>query len=247
MEQKLEDALGELIPAVARVSRLWRYPVKSMLGDACGHLDLNHRGAEGDRLFAVREPDGKLGSGKTTRRFRKIDGLLAFSAAYHRDAPRISFPDGRCIDGDDPAIHLALSDALHRPVTLARESAVSHLDAGPIHLLTTASLAWLSSLRPDSKLDARRFRPNILVEVPGNDPIERRWLGKTIRIGAEVQLRVTTPTERCIMVGHAQADLPEDAQVLRDLVCNGNACFGAYAEVLIPGRIECGDLLAIRP
>ena len=66
----------------ARVIRLWRYPVKSMLGEECGYLDVDERGAKGDRLFAVRDADGKFGSGKTTRRFRKIDGLLGFRAAY---------------------------------------------------------------------------------------------------------------------------------------------------------------------
>ena len=66
-----------------------------MLGEERTHIDVNERGVEGDRLFAVRDLNGKFGSGKTTRRFRKIDGLFGFSASYHQDDPSIVFPDGR--------------------------------------------------------------------------------------------------------------------------------------------------------
>src|SRR5262245_30993720 len=112
-----------------RVIRLWRYPVKSMLGEECAYLDVDTRGAVGDRLFAVRDSAGKFGSGKTTRRLRKIDGLFGFRAEYDDDSPKITFPDGRVIRGNDPNIHAALSRVLGQAVTLAREAGISHLDA----------------------------------------------------------------------------------------------------------------------
>ena len=59
-----------------RLARLWRYPVKSMLGESRDSLELNSRGVAGDRLHAVRDSEGKLGSGKDTRRFRHIEGLF---------------------------------------------------------------------------------------------------------------------------------------------------------------------------
>ena len=55
---------------VGTVSRLWRYPVKSMLGEECRELAVEARGVAGDRLYALRDAEGKLGSGKNTRRFR---------------------------------------------------------------------------------------------------------------------------------------------------------------------------------
>src|SRR5882724_1272377 len=162
------------------VARLWRYPVKSMLGEECERLTMTSRGVEGDRLFAVRDAQGKFGSGKTTRRFRQINGLLAFRAMYDGDLPAIVFPDGRCIRGSDPAIDTALSAALGLPVTLAREASISHLDAGPVHLVTTASLAWLQALLGKVRIDERRFRPNVLVSVPGESQIEQGWLGRRL-------------------------------------------------------------------
>jgi len=62
------------------VRELWRYPVKSMRGERRERVWLDQRGVLGDRLYAVRDEAGKFGSGKTTRRFRRIDGLFRFRA-----------------------------------------------------------------------------------------------------------------------------------------------------------------------
>jgi uncharacterized protein YcbX len=129
--------------ALGMVASLWRYPVKSMLGEPCASLDVHPRGVAGDRLFALRDTNGTFGSGKSTRRFRQIDGLFGFQAVYAGAVPVIRFPDGRTMRGDHPDIDTALSHTLGQPVTLTREASISHLDAGPVHLLTTAALAWL--------------------------------------------------------------------------------------------------------
>jgi uncharacterized protein YcbX len=227
------------------VARLWRYPVKSMLGEQCEHLDLNTRGVEGDRLFAIRDANGKFGSGKSTRRFRRIDGLFGYRAFYAGNVPIILFPDGRTVRGDNPDTHAALSNTLGQPVTLAREAGISHLDAGPVHLLTTAALAWLRAAIPDVYADERRFRPNLLIDVPGETQVERGWLGKGLAIGEEVRLRVHAATERCGMVAFAQADLLDDARILKCITQEADLRFGVYAEVLVPGRIKRGDSVTV--
>jgi len=227
------------------VLTLWRYPVKSMLGERCQRLAVDVRGVEGDRLYAIRDAAGKFGSGKSTRRFRRIDGLFAFAAAYDGDVPVIAFPDGRRLRGDDATIHDALSAALAQPVTLAREAAISHLDAGPVHLLTTASLAWLGGVLPEAQIDERRFRPNVLVGAPGAQPVEREWLGRTLAVGADVRLAVREPAERCVMVSLAQSELPDDPTILRTITQAADLEFGVYADVVTPGRISVGDEVAV--
>src|SRR5262245_28943374 len=122
-----------------RVARLWRYPVKSMLGEECERVALDARGLVGDRAFALRDPEGKLGSGKNSRRFRDIDGLFGFSA--RGETPEIAFPDGRRIAAGDPGLDRALSASLGIELSLARETDVPHKDAAPVHLVTTAALA----------------------------------------------------------------------------------------------------------
>ena len=230
---------------VGRVGRLWRYPVKSMRGEECREVGLGARGVEGDRLFAVQDAAGKLGSGKDTRRFRDVDGLLEFRARHAGDAPGIVFPDGREIRGDDPQVHRALSEALGVPVTLARETQTPYFDDGAVHLVSTAALAWLRSKLPGSRIDERRFRPNIVVEAPGTGQVEQSWIGKTLRIGTQVRLRVTAPTERCRMTTLAQDDLPAEPKVLRCIAQEADLQFGVYAEVVKPGRIAAGDAVVL--
>jgi len=216
-----------------------------MRGEQCESLDVNARGVEGDRLFALRDINGKFGSGKSTRRFRSIDGLFGFQAVYDGNVPVIFFPDGRTMWGDHPDIHAALSNTLGQPVTLAQEAGISHLDASPVHLLTTAALAWLRAAVPEVAADERRFRPNLLIDVPGDTQIERGWLGKTLSVGEEVRLWVNGATERCGMVAFAQADLPYDARILRCITQEAALHFGVYAEVLVPGRIKRGDSVTV--
>jgi uncharacterized protein YcbX len=233
--------MGEIL---GRVRSLWRYPVKSMRGEELPRLDVDARGAVGDRLLAVRDPEGRLGSGKTTRRFRRIDGLLEFRAAIDDAVPVVHFPDGRALRGDDPAIHRALGAALGTEVTLAREAAVPHHDAAPLHLCTDASLAWLARRLPASAIDPRRFRPNVVVATGGAELVEERWIGRTLAIGDRLRIRVMESTERCVMVTAAQDDLGADPAILRTLAEASRQCFGVYAEILAPGPVERGDVVA---
>ena len=226
----------------ATVATLWRYPVKSMLGEPCDAVELNPRGVRGDRQFAVRSADGKFGSGKNSRRFRHIEGLFTFRAQLAGEWPEITFPDGRRLRADDPTIDSALTAVLGTPVTLAREGDVSHFDASPIHLVSTASLQWLQSRLPQSRVDERRFRPNITVRC---DERELSWVGRTLLIGG-VELRVTAPTGRCVMTTSAQTDLPFDPQILRCIAQEAGEDFGVYAEVVRSGRVARGDPITLR-
>ena len=226
---------------VGMIARLWRYPVKSMGGDECERLEVNARGVEGDRLYALVNAQGRLGSGKTTRRFRQIDGLLDLRAVYRGEVPEVIFPGGASMLGTDARIHSTLSELLNVPVTLAREGAVSHLDSGPVHLITTAGLAWLRSVLPDASIDERRFRPNLVIDAPGETQVERAWIGKTLCVGPTVRLRVSEPTGRCRMVTLPQRGLPADPRVLGSLIRDAEQGFGVYAEVVAPGTIARND------
>ncbi len=216
-----------------------------MLGEACASLRVEARGVEGDRLYAVHDAEGKFGSGKNSGRLRRIDGLFGFRAASVDGIPSVRFPDGRTISASDAGIHAALSAALGLPVTLARETEVPHFDAASIHILTTASLAWLKQALPDAQVDERRFRPNLLLEAAGSGPLEQHWIGRTLQIGERLKLRVTDPTGRCRMVTLGQSELREDARVLREIAQQLDAQFGVYAEVLTPGEVRVGDAVRI--
>jgi len=212
-----------------------------MIGESCRTLFFDHRGAVGDRLFAVRDAQGKFGSGKNTRRFVKIDGLFNFRAVYDGSVPVITFPDGTSVRGDDTSIHSELTKALNRTVTLAEEQSISHFDAGSVHLVATASLDWLKSKLPGSVVDERRFRPNVVIETEGAELIEQCWPGRTLRLGKGVMLEVMRPTERCLMTNFAQPSIPEDKSIFACIGREAALKFGVYAKVLVGGEVNCGE------
>ncbi|MFC9298910.1 MOSC domain-containing protein [Streptomyces sp. NPDC057011] len=53
------------------VERIWRYPIMSTGGERLDTAAVDDRGLVGDRLYAVRDTEGRFGSGKNTRRFRR--------------------------------------------------------------------------------------------------------------------------------------------------------------------------------
>jgi uncharacterized protein YcbX len=231
------------------VAELWRYPVKSMLGEPCEKVEFDSRGVLGDRLWAVRDGDGKLGSGKNTRRFRRIDGLFGFRARYDGAVPVVTFPGGRQVRGDDPQIDEQLRCALLRAdVGLAKEAAISHFDQAPLHLVTDASLSWLAAAVADAAVDARRLRPNLVVAT--GQPAgfaEDAWVGRTVRIGRSAVVEFTHRTERCVMVNNAQDGLPQSSQVLRAVAAANGLSLGIYAAVRKAGTVRLGDEIELLP
>jgi uncharacterized protein YcbX len=124
---------------VGSVVSLWRYPVKSMLGEELNAAPVGANGVLGDRAYALRDvADGKIATAKNPRKWpRLFDCRAGFLDEPGDDAPlppmRITLPDGAVVlstqsDRDD-----ALSQALGRPVTLteAGRDTVAPVDATP--------------------------------------------------------------------------------------------------------------------
>jgi uncharacterized protein len=222
-----------------------RFPVKSMLGEVVPVAEVGERGLAGDRLWAVRDQDGKFGSGKNTRRFRRMPGLFELRAYAAEPAPIIELPDGRHFAATDPDGHHATGEILGRPVTLAPEESVAHHDEGPVSLIATASLRRLTELsagEPDgSGVDPSRFRANLLIDVPGADFVEDDWSGRRLKVGPQVVLRVVRPLTRCVMIDMAQDRAGERNDLLKALAEHRALTFGVFATVERPGRIAAGD------
>lgn len=86
--------------AVGRVAGVWRYPVKSLDGEQMPALALDRRGVERDRLWALVDGNGAIASGKRTRRFRRVPGLLRHSSHLDGEIPVITLSDGRAARAD---------------------------------------------------------------------------------------------------------------------------------------------------
>ncbi|MBV8859286.1 MAG: MOSC domain-containing protein [Acidobacteria bacterium] len=118
----------------------------------------------------------------------------------------------------------------------------TYFDAFPVHLLTTASLDTLARYAPETAWDARRFRPNFLIETADGIEglVESGWGGRSLRVGG-LTLKCEMPAPRCSMTIQAQAELPKDPRVLRTIVKEAKQNFGMYANVESAGRVAVGD------
>ena len=127
--------------APARVAQLWRFPVKSMGGSTVDRLRLDRRGAHADRLWAVRDIERGV-----TASARRVPVLLGCAARYLAEPEAdagpgnvpgvvITFPDGRELAHDDPAVHAALSELVGREMRLV---ALPPADDTSQHRMTVA-------------------------------------------------------------------------------------------------------------
>jgi MOSC domain-containing protein len=272
------------------VVSLWRYPIKSMMGEELNASEVTQRGLLGDRAYAlVDDADGKVASAKNPRKWPQLfDFRAVFVDAPRTDAKmppvRIILPDGTVVIHEQGDLNQILSKVLHRDVTLkaaerGQEEVVestfpnpwaasaeeywpdmegldyrdavtdfalpegTFFDCAAVHVLTTATIDRLRELYPQGRFEARRFRPNIVVEPVSDvkDFVENGWIDHTLAIGDEVRLSVTGGCPRCVMTTLAQGDLPKDPGILRTAAQHNHVNVGVYAAVLQGGRIRRGD------
>src|SRR5881396_1780408 len=104
---------------------LWRYPVKSMMGEELNAAEVTERGFVGDRQFAVVDAStGKVAGAKNPR---KWGNFFDFRAAYVEPpkrgsklpAVRMTLPDGTLVTSEHPDLAQVLSRALSREVAFA--------------------------------------------------------------------------------------------------------------------------------
>ena len=113
---------------VGSVISLWRYPVKSMIGEELKASHVTERGLLGDRAYAlVDQSTGKIASAKNPRKWGR---LFDFQASF-ADAPRvgeklpnvrITLPDGRLVETSQPEADSLLSEAFGVQVKLMTSS-----------------------------------------------------------------------------------------------------------------------------
>jgi uncharacterized protein YcbX len=110
--------------AVGSIVSLWRYPVKSMMGEELNAAEITERGLLGDRAYAlVDSNDGKVASAKNPRKWPQLFGFRAGFVDTPRRGEtvppvRITLPDGASVVSEQSNLNQILSRALNREVTL---------------------------------------------------------------------------------------------------------------------------------
>jgi uncharacterized protein YcbX len=237
-----------------------------MQGETLIEADFGRDGLRGDRRWGIR--DQTTGKVLTGRREPRL--LLAASTLAEDGTPEITLPGGDRVTGAGAETDAVLSLWLGRPVTLvaAEGSPPGHaeffadatddtsqaiewtmppgrfVDAMALLVLTSASLRTAKDLYPQGDWNARRFRPNLLVDTDADGWIEDRWCGAPLRIGSVL----VVPRERCVrctMVTRPQPDLEPDLDIYKTLSRHHDGTLGTWTQVSAPGTAHVGDVVEV--
>lgn len=209
-----------------QVSRLWRYPVKSLQGEELDVALLTPDGVEGDRVVHVRDHRGPL-TGRTDPR------LVAVPVETRAGVPHVvghrwdSAPAAEAVRAaSSPGAELAAYDGPER------------FDVLNLLVATDGAVERFGH-------DVRRLRPNLLVEGVGPDE-EATWPGQALAIGdALVGLHRLRP--RCIATSADPDTGQRDLDVFRRIrdVFGNQLALDAW--VIRPGRVRVGDEVRLVP
>ncbi|HYK26918.1 MAG TPA: MOSC N-terminal beta barrel domain-containing protein [Streptosporangiaceae bacterium] len=232
----------------AVVEQLWRYPVKSIGGERIESTWADSLGVRGDRVWAVQRANGKLGSGKDSTRFARVPGLLSVTARYVDLAMP---PVLTGTDGSEHAVADGSADKFLQHMTgmqdlqIRRDTGILHFDEVPFSLVGTATLDWLAAEVPGVPIEARRLRPNLVVQT--SEPFaEEQWLHRPIKIGSgpdAAEAVFDRIFSRCVMVGMAQPGLTESSKVLKRIGKRTDhpVCLAIGGQITRDGTAAVGD------
>ncbi|MEO7804446.1 MAG: MOSC N-terminal beta barrel domain-containing protein [Actinomycetota bacterium] len=116
------NATQEISTKLGEVVSLWRYPVKSMMGEEVNAADVTERGILGDRAYAL--IDASTGMVASAKNPKKWPNLFSCRAAFvepprsgeNLPPVRITLPDGSTVTNEQSDLNRVLSDFVGREV-----------------------------------------------------------------------------------------------------------------------------------
>jgi uncharacterized protein YcbX len=236
--------LESLGTRVGRVVGLWRYPVKAMAGEPLAEAEVSWHGLAGDRRWAFIRP-GAIASGFPWLTLRERGDLQRYRPTLlepaRPDASPISVrtPAGVDFDIADPELAAELGPGVR---IIKQDRGV--FDTFPLSLVSRRTIERLGELVAMS-LDARRLRPNILVETDCREPFaEDDWVGSVLRIGG-LRLRIDKRDGRCAVITIDPENGERAPEILRTVARDRQGCLGVYGSTVGPGRVALGDAVVI--
>ena len=258
---------------IGRVDSVWRYPVKSMRGEALPEIFTGFSGVYGDRLFAFKSSAAPPGFPYLTgrehhemllyqSRFRhsekaakqpNLAEAMAFSPLLNpiaADAAGLALdvetPAGEVLAIDDPALlrQLAARAGDGHSLTLLR-SEPAMTDCQPILLFSLQTARQLGE-KIGSVLDKRRFRANVYLDLgTAGGFSENTYVGRKLRIGPKVVISVLERDPRCQMITLDPDTAVPNPEVLRNVARGHEGAAGVYGAMLAEGLIRAGDAVEV--
>jgi uncharacterized protein len=230
---------------VGRIVGLWRYPVKSMGGEALAEAQVGWHGIAGDRRWAfVRE--GVVHSGFPWLTLRERADLSRYRPQFVEPARAdasttlVQTPSGATFDVTDPALAAELAPSGARVIRQDR----GVFDTFPLSLITTQTITRLGEM-VTTPLDVQRFRPNFLVQAADDSPYaEDTWVGCVLRVGG-LRMRVDKRDGRCVVITIDPATGERNPAILRAVASERQGYLGVYGTTAEPGRVAMNDAVFI--
>jgi uncharacterized protein len=235
------------------VTAMWRYPVKSMAGEAVRSARVDWRGMGGDRTHAV------MFESKTGRRpltAREAPAMLAFKASYPfapdagldpaaPPAAQVVTPEGGRMSWSDASrLRRRLNEATGYEVDLERDLDGIQ-DLGKSLLITTEASRLALEQEMGEPVDIRRFRPNVHLELDAEPWAEHGWEGGRMAFEGGVILRLLHPCERCAIPNRDPDTQEKWPDLIRQLHATHDNRFGINARVVVAGRIAVGQKVQV--
>jgi uncharacterized protein len=258
---------------IGRVDSLWRYPIKSMRGEALDEAFVGFSGIYGDRIFAFRSSASPKGFPYLTAReqrkllryrprFRYPDkaarpinwaeaqsigpGLNAVSADTPDLMVDVEAPTGETLAIDDPALIRLLADGVSDApqLTLVRSDRAM-TDCRPVSLLSVQSTRQLGQ-EIGTSVDQRRFRANVYLDLDAASGFEEDgFVGRSMRIGSKVAISILERDPRCVMITLDPDTGESRPEFLRQIAQAHKGMAGVYGAVLVEGMLRKGDAVEL--
>lgn len=207
------------------VEQLWRYPVKSLAGEALESAYVSADGVAGDRLVHVRGPEGV----RTSRRHHRLLGLRGTLGAD-------GMPLVNGVPWSSPEALAWVTEAAGQDAELVAYDGIERFDVLPLLVATDGAVAEFGR-------DVRRLRPNIV--IGGVEGLaERSWAGAMLRIGAIV-VHLDSLRARCPMTTVDPDTLERDPAVLKDIGRRFGGRIALNADLIEAGTIHVGDAVEL--
>jgi uncharacterized protein YcbX len=236
---------------VGRIEAIFRYPVKSMRGEALESATLGWHGIEGDRRFALRRLDERGSFPWLTA--SKVPDLISFTPVRleHDDLEgpptHVRTPEGEDLPVFGEALAAEIGRRHGQPVEMMQ---IKHgvFDDASISVIASATIGEIGRLAGIA-VDARRFRPNIVVRSIRAQPFEEDpWLGGVLTFGDAADapaVAVTMHDVRCMMVNLDPDGGAASPAVLKACVRANDNNAGVYATVTRIGRLSVGQTVVL--
>jgi len=235
---------------LGHVEAIFRYPVKSMRGEALASATLGLHGLDGDRRFAFRRIDERGGFPWLSA--SRVPDLIVFAPHGREDEDgalptHIRTPDGEELPLFGDALAADIGRRCGTPVQMMR---LDHgaFDEASISVITTETVREVCRLA-EQRVDVRRFRPNIVVRSLRAGAFEEdAWLGGVLAFGGADDppaVAVTLRDTRCAMLNLDPDGGRSAPEMLKAVVRANQSNAGVYATVTRIGRLAVGQQVVL--